>query len=444
MPGYNIWDAVAQGQETGEGMVASRNRRRLGEAYETGGLNAMEQEAGRSGDLTNLNNTQVMRQRQRTFANEETERGFRWFEQNAPYARHALRAARGMDPERRGQFLNGQRQRFLHMGFTDQQIDGAIAQLTNPETAEQAFQEFDAAFTQHEDPNWQIRGNQVVGIDPQTGAVQTGGTVPEQPDWQTNGTRPYYVDNQGTVHYGQGEIPRAVSGGGGVQYRPVTPEEAADLGLPGNGDGFVIGDNGLPRRVGGGGTFPADQRARVAIQYEPALEATRLLEQLETDAVRRQGSHGSSTPLGQDWGARMLEAVPFDGGSAARAVGGADYGRYVSASRAFEAAMLPILSGAAVTESEAVRIVRSTIPQLNDSREVLADKARRRRQMLNGAALIGGRDAPYPADGVPDWAARAQQAYSAPSLEDSGGVGLESLSDEQLDALEQELLNGGQ
>ena len=103
--------------------------------------------------------------------------------------------------------------------------------------------------------------------------------------------------------------------------------------------------------------------------------------------------------------------------------------------------MLPILSGAAVTESEAQRIVRAALPRFGDDQETLAAKARQRRQMLNGAALIGGRQPPYPQDSIPDWATQTETNVQTQSGAD---IGIEGLSDEQLDALEQELMARGQ
>jgi hypothetical protein len=131
----------------------------------------------------------------------------------------------------------------------------------------------------------------------------------------------------------------------------------------------------------------AEQRGRINITFDPALEAHRAM-------VRLEGQKGNV--FNKEWGARLAEAVPFDSGSVARAIGGQDYQDYESASRAFESAMLPILSGAAVTDSEAKRLIRAVQPQLNDSNETLRDKARRREQMLNGAGAALGGPSPFP------------------------------------------------
>ena len=72
----------------------------------------------------------------------------------------------------------------------------------------------------------------------------------------------------------------------------------------------------------------AEQRGRVNITYDPALEAERTMTRMEAQ---------KGNTFNNEWGARMLEAVPFDSGSISRTVGGRDYQQYESAARAFEA-----------------------------------------------------------------------------------------------------------
>lgn len=130
----------------------------------------------------------------------------------------------------------------------------------------------------------------------------------------------------------------------------------------------------------------AEQRGRTNMMFAPALDAVKTLERVESSG-RNQ--------FNDDWGARVLEAVPFDGGTAARMAGGRDYQEYESAARTFEAAVLPILSGAQVTDSEAKRMIRAALPQMGDDPATLADKARRRRQMIQNAARIIGQPDPF-------------------------------------------------
>jgi hypothetical protein len=139
----------------------------------------------------------------------------------------------------------------------------------------------------------------------------------------------------------------------------------------------------------------AEQRGRINITYDPALEAHRSLVQSE----RTQGN-----AFDNDLVARSLSGFGDIGKFAARKVGGQPYQDYQSASRSFESAMLPILSGAAVTPSEATRMIEAALPQAGDSLQTLAQKARRREQMLNGAGTALGGSVPFP----------ASQAYRGP------------------------------
>lgn len=142
-----------------------------------------------------------------------------------------------------------------------------------------------------------------------------------------------------------------------------------------------------------GGSTPlvgADARARFMINLGPLVEAQGTLDRMEREGYT----------LGQDWGARVAEGIPFDNGFAARVVGGPDYNAYQQASATFEAAILPIMSGAAVTPSEAERQIRAALPQMGDSPEVLAQKARQRQMMINAVAQGIGQELPYPEIGI--------------------------------------------
>lgn len=433
-----VWDSFWNGAQMGEHYGDMRRNR---EAFQSGGYDGVERAAANVGDMQTAMST-------RRFQDDRMQQAYQRMEQIRPLALGALDRVGQLPVEQRTQFLNQPhiRQRFIDWGITPEQYDAAAQQIANPETGEQALASYRAAFTQHQDPNWQLATvptedgqgveQRMIAPDPTTGAIQRGeGSIPvPRGEIQSFGSGGLYRENPNAPN-GIEIIrePRSVQGGG-TTGAPSGYRWSADGGalepIPGGPRDPAV--QGAPR-------FPADQRARVAIMYEPALEAARTLDQADADAVRRQGTHGSNTPLGQDWLARAADGIPVFGDALASNLGGDDYQRYVSASSTFESSMLPILSGAAVTPSEATRIIRAALPRIGDSQAVLQDKARRRRQMLNGAALIGGRQPPHPQDGVPDWAARAQVA--AQSSSDGGGIGLESLSDEQLDQLEQELMN---
>ena len=390
----NWWNNALQSYDVGRQHRADRDN---AQAFQTGGYDAVEQAAGARGDLPTAMTT-------RRFQDDQHQQAFQWFEQNAPYARNVLRRARSIqDPQQRGAWLQSQRQRFEGMGFQPDQIDQAIQALTNPETADEAFQSYDAAFSQHNDPNWTLATvptengqgveQRMIAADPTTGAIQRGeGSIPvPRGEVQSFGSGGLYRENPNAPN-GIEIIrePRSVAASGGGARAPSGYRWTADGTL----EPIPGGPARDPMLAG------AEQRGRLVLTFPNIIQAQEDLASLETNAVRRQGTHGSDTPLGQDWLARMAEAVPFDGGSAARMIGGEDYQAYETASRTFEQSVMPIFSGSAVTESEAVRFVRSNLPRMGDDRATLQRKAQNRARIINAAATILGEQPPYPEAGT--------------------------------------------
>lgn len=166
-----------------------------------------------------------------------------------------------------------------------------------------------------------------------------------------------------------------------------------------------VGPRGGVTRIGtaeGGQDKPlvgADARARFMINLQPLVTSQQTL-----SAMDREGYNPSSA---RNTVAAGLEAIPFDGGFAARLAGGGDYNSYTQAAKTFEAAILPIMSGAAVTPTEAQRLIRAALPQPGDSPEVLARKAAQREQMINAVAAGIGEPEPFPNAGLPSWMGRA-------------------------------------
>ena len=390
----NWWNNALQSYDVGRQHRADRDN---AQAFQTGGYDAVEQAAGARGDLPTAMTT-------RRFQDDQHQQAFQWFEQNAPYARNVLRRARSIqDPQQRGAWLQSQRQRFEGMGFQPDQIDQAIQALTNPETADEAFQSYDAAFSQHNDPNWTLATvptengqgveQRMIAADPTTGAIQRGeGSIPvPRGQVQSFGSGGLYRENPNAPN-GIEIIrePRSVAASGGGARAPSGYRWTADGTL----EPIPGGPARDPMLAG------AEQRGRLVLTFPNIIQAQEDLASLETNAVRRQGTHGSDTPLGQDWLARMAEAVPFDGGSAARMIGGEDYQAYETASRTFEQSVMPIFSGSAVTESEAARFVRSNLPRMGDDRATLQRKAQNRARIINAAATILGEQPPYPEAGT--------------------------------------------
>lgn len=174
----SIWDEFSNGMEIGERMGSSI---RNGRAFRDGGLDAVAQSAGEVGDMQGYETARTMQRTERRFEDETTQNAYQRMNQIGPRARNIIRATRNMDPQRAGAFLQQNRRFFEDWGFQPEQVDAGIAGLTSADPAErqQWVEQLDAAFRQHEDPNWQLVGNQAVAVDQQSGDIQLGGRVPD-------------------------------------------------------------------------------------------------------------------------------------------------------------------------------------------------------------------------------------------------------------------------
>lgn len=161
----------------------------------------------------------------------------------------------------------------------------------------------------------------------------------------------------------------------------------------------------------------AEARTRLSLGLGPSIEAQKNLYKEEQWGEGTLGKNPMNTVRGAL--ADFVDGPDNNAGALAKWIGGEKYARYNQASKTFESAFLPILSGAAVTDSEAQRMIRASLPQRGDSAEILARKAKNRAQMINSAAAQVGEDAPFqrtPTPGVvPEADARAatQRAKSS-------------------------------
>jgi hypothetical protein len=150
----------------------------------------------------------------------------------------------------------------------------------------------------------------------------------------------------------------------------------------------------------------ASLRGRMDLGLAPMVQA-----QQDMNAIEGQGNPFSlrdnpdnaaakvMTDTGIDipgWG---IQFHPLDG--IAKHIGGEDFQKYQQAAKAFESQLMPIMSGAAVSPSEAQRQIKAALPELGDSPETLRAKSHTRAMMLNGAAKARGMQIPYP--DVPTW-----------------------------------------
>lgn len=209
---------------------------------------------------------------------------------------------------------------------------------------------------------------------------------------------------------GQGASPTPGAGPAG-RPRPDIGPNARELE-----DGSIVstGRNGGLQIIRGATTprLGADSAPRMYAGMDAAIEASNSMQASEAASRARSGGlaglwggPGSGNPLTDDQGALYIDNMdaedprPGLATVVGKAVGGDSYQGYLQQGAAFETALMPILSGAAVAPSEAQRMIRAAIPEVGDNPETLARKARQRQQMLNGLAVLAGKPPPFP--GVP-------------------------------------------
>lgn len=167
----------------------------------------------------------------------------------------------------------------------------------------------------------------------------------------------------------------------------------------------------------------SENRTRIALGFGPAVEAQKQMYRSEKWDQRPNTRRGVN-PLNQDWGAAVIDGADdnilarWAGANTtalAKMVGGQNFQDYDQASKSFESAFLPILSGAAVTPQEAQRLIRANLPQLGDTPETLAKKSRNRAMMINAAADLGGRPRPFPKVGTWDFTGKGGSAPAKPT-----------------------------
>lgn len=140
----------------------------------------------------------------------------------------------------------------------------------------------------------------------------------------------------------------------------------------------------------------AETTGRAVAGIPGAKEANARMARMEAGGSDADGNEVKPYTPGSDWGARWIDSVPGPGFNTIAAwVGGENFRDYKQAFAQFESAMMPIMSGAAVTESEAARLMNAVKPQLGDGSETLKSKAAQRERMVGALdlALRGDREA---------------------------------------------------
>lgn len=139
----------------------------------------------------------------------------------------------------------------------------------------------------------------------------------------------------------------------------------------------------------------AETAARAYAGIPGAMEAINRMETMELGGKDKDGKTVAPYDPQADWGARAVQSIPFVPGmkELGSAWGGEDFQAYEQAFKQFEATMMPIMSGAAVSESEAERLLQAVQPRMEDGKETLAYKRDQRRRMVEAlrAAAEGDR-----------------------------------------------------
>jgi hypothetical protein len=192
---------------------------------------------------------------------------------------------------------------------------------------------------------------------------------------------------------------------------------AGSVRLPNGAVGQITGSGSFRAYPGQGNVAASPEiRARVNIGLAPSIAAERNLE----TATRARGEDTSPTknPLSTFRGgvaSILAEKESPTRNWAAQVIGGQEFQNINQSSKTFESSFTPILSGAQVTESEAQRLIRATLPQPGNSPETLRRKEINRQLMINSAAEMSGKPKPYPNVGSIDLKNREQIASAFPS-----------------------------
>ena len=363
----NWWNNALQSYDVGREHRADREN---AQAFQEGGYDAVEQAAGNRGDLRTAMTT-------RRFQDDRMQQAYQRMEQIRPLALGALDRVGQLPVEQRTQFLNQPhiRQRFIDWGITPEQYDAASQQIANPETGAEALASYRAAFTQHQDPNWQLATvptengqgleQRAIAIDPSNGAIQRGeGSLPvPRGEIQSFGSGGLYRENPNAPN-GIEIIrePRSVAGGGGGGYRPLTPEEADMYGIPNEGQGYIMGPNGRPSRIPGSGGGRYTDSASAAAGY----------------ASRMASAHNTLTGL------EDLAIDPSGVWLAGSGLGTQEQRQIRQAQREFVNSVLRRESGAVISDSEFSSAAQQYFPQPGDNAAVIEQKRAARQRALQG------------------------------------------------------------
>lgn len=374
MPGYNPWDTFDQGRQIGEGMREGAQRRRLGDAYTSGGLPAMEQEAFSQGDARTGMAT-------RQFQNEQEAEVYNRMRRARNFIVPAIRRSLDLEPEQARQFLMQphfmQRYGADGLGLDDATVQRGLQELTSedPAVRRAAADRIVNEFQGLDSPEWRLATvptedgqgveQRMIAADPTTGAIQRGeGSIPvPRGEIQSFGSGGLYRENPNAPN-GIEIIrePRSVAGGGGGGYRPLSPEEADMYGIPNEGQGYIMGPNGRPSRIPGSGGGRYTDSASAAAGY----------------ASRMASAHNTLTGL------EDTQVDPSGVWLARSGLGGEAERRMRQAQREFVNSVLRRESGAVISDDEFASAAQQYFPQPGDNAAVIEQKRAARQRALDG------------------------------------------------------------
>lgn len=399
----NWWNQALESYGVGREHRADREN---ASAFQSGGLDAVADTAGRRGDLQGMEAARTMTRRQRQFEDDQRQNAYERMETIAPRARGLIRASRNMPPEQARQFIGGYANMFTDFGFTPEQVQAGIAGLTseNPEERTQWADTLDQAFQQHQNPEWRLATvptedgqgleQRTIAIDPANGAIQRGeGSLPvPRGEVQSFGSGGLYRENPNAPN-GIEIIrePRSVAGGGAGGYRPLTPEEADMYGIPNEGQGYIMGPNGRPSRIPGSGGGRYTDSASAAAGY----------------ASRMASAHNTLTGL------EDTQVDPSGVWLARSGLGGEAERRMRQAQREFVNSVLRRESGAVISDSEFSSASQQYFPQPGDSAAVIEQKRAARQRALQG--VINASQGAYE-----EWYPDAPMTMTGPAQRGSG------------------------
>lgn len=185
---------------------------------------------------------------------------------------------------------------------------------------------------------------------------------------------------------------------GGITPPGALPRPEYGHGAYETPDGAVMraGKSGATQVLKGAKTVGADSLPRLMMGLGPAVEAQKNMYSEERwQAGKPSNPNDTVGGVVNNWLADGDPSHPIKN-MIGKAVGGDRMQNYKQASSSFESAVLPILSGANITPTEASRIIKAALPEPGDSTHILAQKSKQRAMMINGAAKLLGEKPPFP------------------------------------------------